>query len=222
MGLLSKGDVLLKNPSDFVGDVIGSSEKNTRSILQAAEGCVLVIDEAYSFYAGDDVNKINDPTRQRRFQLENTFNFIDYDDLALLHILQSKAKKKGLNISLKVAKGAVASLAKVRAKPNFGNAGSVENMLSNAKLALQRRLGAASTNSELTLEDFGVEGKGQGHVLDRLFEGMIGCDSIKNKLEVLRNTVEFASDRGDDPMEKVCFNWLFLGDPGTGKTTIAR
>lgn len=52
MGLLSKGDVVLKNPSDFVGDVLGSSEKATRAILKSAEGCVLVIDEAYSLYSG--------------------------------------------------------------------------------------------------------------------------------------------------------------------------
>ena len=48
MGLLSKGAVLLKSPSDFIGDVLGSSERATREILKAAEGCVLVIDEAYS------------------------------------------------------------------------------------------------------------------------------------------------------------------------------
>jgi replication-associated recombination protein RarA len=47
-GMISKGDVILKNPSDFKGDVIGSSERNTREILHAAEGCVLVIDEAYA------------------------------------------------------------------------------------------------------------------------------------------------------------------------------
>jgi hypothetical protein len=47
LGMLSKGDTILKNPSDFIGNVIGSSEKSTRDILAAAEGCVLVIDEAY-------------------------------------------------------------------------------------------------------------------------------------------------------------------------------
>lgn len=31
VGLLSKGDVILKNPSDFVGDVLGSSEKQTQA-----------------------------------------------------------------------------------------------------------------------------------------------------------------------------------------------
>ena len=52
MGLLSKGEVHFKTVSDFLGDVIGSSEKNTRDILHAAEGCVLVIDEAYSLCQG--------------------------------------------------------------------------------------------------------------------------------------------------------------------------
>lgn len=47
LGMLSKGDTILKNPSDFIGNVIGSSESQTRAILTAAEGCVLVIDEAY-------------------------------------------------------------------------------------------------------------------------------------------------------------------------------
>jgi hypothetical protein len=60
MGLLSKGDVLLKNPSDFVGGALGSSERRTRDILQAAQGGVLVIDEAYSLYSGSDGGR-NDP-----------------------------------------------------------------------------------------------------------------------------------------------------------------
>lgn len=37
--------VLLKNPADFVGSVLGESEKNTKGILAATVGKVLVIDE---------------------------------------------------------------------------------------------------------------------------------------------------------------------------------
>jgi len=47
LGLLSKGDVLVKNPSDFIGAALGESEKKTRAILQSSVGCVLLIDEAY-------------------------------------------------------------------------------------------------------------------------------------------------------------------------------
>jgi len=45
--LLSKGDVILKTTSDFVGSAVGESQNKTKAILEMAEGCVLVIDEAY-------------------------------------------------------------------------------------------------------------------------------------------------------------------------------
>ncbi|RYP33869.1 hypothetical protein DL768_011074 [Monosporascus sp. mg162] len=55
MGLLSKREVVVKNPSDFVGAAIGQSEENTKKILKAAAGKVLVIDEAYGLDAGGRV-----------------------------------------------------------------------------------------------------------------------------------------------------------------------
>ncbi|KAF2095592.1 P-loop containing nucleoside triphosphate hydrolase protein, partial [Rhizodiscina lignyota] len=53
LGLLSRGDVVLKNPSDFIGDAVGKSEANTRAILASTVGKVLVIDEAYMLHPGD-------------------------------------------------------------------------------------------------------------------------------------------------------------------------
>ncbi|KAI0398918.1 P-loop containing nucleoside triphosphate hydrolase protein [Xylaria palmicola] len=52
MGLLSNGDVVVKNPADFMGSVIGQSEKNTKAILEATKGKVLIIDEAYMLASG--------------------------------------------------------------------------------------------------------------------------------------------------------------------------
>lgn len=70
MGLLSNGEgkftpsietqcllilmdqVVTKNPSDFIGNVIGQSEANTKAILATTVGKVLIIDEAYMLYAG--------------------------------------------------------------------------------------------------------------------------------------------------------------------------
>lgn len=42
--------VIVKNPSDFVGAVMGESEKLTKGILASTLGKVLVIDEAYGLY----------------------------------------------------------------------------------------------------------------------------------------------------------------------------
>lgn len=43
---------MVKNPSDFVGAHIGHSEQQTKGILAATIGKVLVIDEAYGLYGG--------------------------------------------------------------------------------------------------------------------------------------------------------------------------
>ncbi|KAK3983876.1 cbxX protein [Cladorrhinum sp. PSN332] len=53
IGLLSRGDVILKTPADFIGECLGKSEAKTRKILEATVGKVLVIDEAYMLDAGD-------------------------------------------------------------------------------------------------------------------------------------------------------------------------
>ncbi|KAK0724583.1 P-loop containing nucleoside triphosphate hydrolase protein, partial [Lasiosphaeris hirsuta] len=53
IGLLSRGDVVLKTPADFIGECLGKSEAKTRKILEATVGKVLVIDEAYMLDSGD-------------------------------------------------------------------------------------------------------------------------------------------------------------------------
>jgi len=66
LGLLSKGDVLVKVPADFLGSVLGESEKKTLAILEEARGRVLVIDEAYGLHAGKksvDPYKVRVPTQ---------------------------------------------------------------------------------------------------------------------------------------------------------------
>lgn len=262
MGLLSKGEVIVKNPSDFRGDVLGSSEKSTRDILRAAEGNVLVIDEAYALCTsnglsgwsdpygasvidtmveqiqarpGDDravimlgyrkemtdMFKNVNPGLSRRFQLEQAYDFPDYDDVALLKILIAKAKESNLNVPVSVAKRAVRSLARARAKPNFGNAGAVDTLLSEAKERMQKRDGVSS---ELTLEDFAItkDVMSDETEFDALFADMIGMEGVRNKLDELKNIVKFAKARGENPKESVGFNYLFLGNPGTGKTTVAR
>ena len=54
MGILSKGDVIVTERSQMVGQFLGETEKNMRAILKEAQGNVLFIDEAYSLVAGQD------------------------------------------------------------------------------------------------------------------------------------------------------------------------
>ncbi|KAG5965117.1 hypothetical protein E4U56_001900 [Claviceps arundinis] len=57
LGSLSNGEVIVKNPSDFVGGALGQSEQQTKGILAATAGKVLVIDEAYGLCGPSDPYK---------------------------------------------------------------------------------------------------------------------------------------------------------------------
>ncbi|KAI0186840.1 hypothetical protein EV127DRAFT_500138, partial [Xylaria flabelliformis] len=53
LGYLSRGDVVFKTPADFIGDCLGKSEAQTKRILEASLGKVLVVDEAYMLDPGN-------------------------------------------------------------------------------------------------------------------------------------------------------------------------
>ena len=53
--------VVVKNPADFIGAVIGESEQKTKAILANTVGKVLIIDEAYMLYTS---TQIQDPFRE--------------------------------------------------------------------------------------------------------------------------------------------------------------
>jgi SpoVK/Ycf46/Vps4 family AAA+-type ATPase len=63
IGMLSKGEVIFKTASDFVGGALGKSEEITRGILEQAQGNVLVIDEAYGLFQETGSNT-NEPYRE--------------------------------------------------------------------------------------------------------------------------------------------------------------
>ncbi|KAF5840889.1 P-loop containing nucleoside triphosphate hydrolase protein [Dunaliella salina] len=167
LGLLSKGDVVVKNPSDFIGTVLGESERNTNAILEATLGSLLVIDEAYGLCSkgGGDVYKEavidtlvakiqglpgddrcvlllgykqqmedllqgSNPGLARRFQMSAAWNFEDYSSEDLLHIMRAAARKNyGWQLPYESLRAGIKVLDQERRRPNFGNAGSVNNLL---------------------------------------------------------------------------------------------
>ena len=44
----------------------------------------------------------------------------------------------------------------------------------------------------------------------------MGCDEIIATLRNIRAVVQLAESKGQDPNDKVSFNYLFMGNPGTG------
>jgi SpoVK/Ycf46/Vps4 family AAA+-type ATPase len=256
-GLLSKGEVIMKAASDFIGNVLGESQRNTSAIIKSAEGCVLVIDEAYGLHGKDPYKtaaidtiveqvqgvpgedravvllgyreqmetmlRESNPGLQRRFQLENAFQFDDYNNDELLQILKLKMKKQGVEAGTDALIAAVKYLAVLRdTKPPFGNGGAVANLLSEAVNRKAAR--GAGTSPELIAEDFAPVDESAAADTDEkvLFKGLIGCTEIIQELRIYRATFLAAREKGQDPLKQLSLNFRFVGAPGTGKTTVAQ
>ncbi|KAL9068301.1 MAG: hypothetical protein Q9157_006551 [Trypethelium eluteriae] len=271
LGLLSNGEVVVKNPSDFVGAVMGESEKNTKGILASTIGKVLVIDEAYGLYGNQGTTgsgSFSDPFRaaivdtivaevqstpgedrcvlllgykdqmermfqnvnpgfSRRFPLDAAFVFEDFTDDELQKILALKLKQQAYDATDQGKRVALEVLQRARNRPNFGNAGEIDNLLNAAKARHQKRLSARQTQKHATLEavDFDEDfnrGERASTNVRKLFEGVVGCEDLISQLEGYQQVVANMKARNMDPREQIAFNFLFRGPPGTGKTTTAR
>ncbi|KAJ6515608.1 P-loop containing nucleoside triphosphate hydrolase protein [Mycena sanguinolenta] len=265
--LISKGEVVVKNPADFVGSVLGASESNTKAILANTVGKVLVIDEAYMLYSGSGgVGSQNDPYKtavidtivaeiqsvpgedrcvlmlgyesqmmemfqnvnpglSRRFNIESAFRFDDFTDSELREILEFKLKTQHLDATTAAKDVAIEILSRARLRPNFGNAGEVENQLTLAKKRYQGRQKNPSRDIVFEPQDFDPEfdrGIYASTNLAKLFEDVVGCDEIIAKLGDYQALYSNGKTHGKDVRHLIPTNWVFKGPPGTGKTTVAR
>ncbi|KAJ7170685.1 P-loop containing nucleoside triphosphate hydrolase protein [Mycena crocata] len=265
--LISKGEVVVKNPADFVGDVLGASESKTKAILANTVGKVLVIDEAYMLYGGggNDLYKTAvidtivaeiqsvpgedrcvlmlgyedkmvemfqnvNPGLSRRFNIESAFRFEDFDDSELRKILNLKLQSQNVNATEAAKDVAIELLSRARNRPNFGNAGEVENILGLAKRRFQTRQNALASkdrsyNVVFEPQDFDPEFDRNIRAstnLAKLFEDVVGCEEIITRLGEYQTTANNAKARGKDVRNFIPTNWVFKGPPGTGKTTVAR
>ncbi|KAK6331219.1 hypothetical protein TWF696_003278 [Orbilia brochopaga] len=265
LGLLSSGEVIMKTPADFVGRALGESEANTKAILNAARGKVLIVDEAYMLtpklsgaedpykaavidtivsevqnVPGDDqcvlllgykedlekmFNAAN-PGLSRRFPIADGFAFEDFTDAELSNILDLKLRLAELKASSEARDVAIQKISQKRQKPNFGNAGEVENLLNVAKeRMLKRQLESDDLVAELLPTDFDPDhdrGNRANTDLRDLFKDLIGINDIYQRFEDYQTTSIIMRRRGLDPKDHTPMLFIFKGPPGTGKTTTAR
>ncbi|KAG1726612.1 uncharacterized protein EDB91DRAFT_1239622 [Suillus paluster] len=228
LGLLSNGEVVVKNPSDFVGAYLGHTEKSTKAILDSTVGKVLVIDEAYMLYSKNSGHQDSfkttvidtlvaeiqsvpgeyrcvlllgykeqmeemfqnvNPGLARRFAIENAFTFEDFTESQLREILDFKLKDQDLGATDSAKQVASDLLNRAKNRPNFGNAGEVENMLGLAKARYQKRQASVPPDQRSDVifepEDFDPDWECDRNAaanLTKLFEDLVGCDDIVKKL----------------------------------------
>jgi AAA+ superfamily predicted ATPase len=271
LGYLSRGELVVKNASDFIGKYVGQSGAKTKEIFKEAQGNVLLIDEAYMLNAkrnhncpyrqevtdtmvgevqnkpGEDLcvimcgykNEMEDfireanPGLQRRFPIDEAFVFEDFDEEQLGEIFDLKMQQQSLSTTKEGRAVAMAVLKLAKQRPNFGNGGEVDMIISRAISNFRKRFIKVPSDMRLTMskeallseDDFDPEHSRSLHAeheVDRQFEDLIGLDSQINVFRQLARQVKTMTKHKLDPKPSIPFTFIIKGPPGCGKTTLAR
>ncbi len=209
--------------------------------MEDKQGEFVVFAAGYPNEMDDFLN--SNPGLKSRFA--HKFDFEDYTPEELLNIFDMYINKDEYQIT-NDAKEALQKylINEYRNRDeSFGNARLVRQLLQRVKLILSKRLTgtendedrSAESLSTITTEDVNelLQEKNDKSVIlpiaeEALTESMneleklIGLDSVKNDVRDLVKLVRYFLKKGEDANNKFSSHILFLGNPGTGKTTVAR
>jgi SpoVK/Ycf46/Vps4 family AAA+-type ATPase len=185
----------------------------------------------------------SNPGLRSRFKM--TFEFTDYLPQELMTIVDLVCAEKGVRLNAE-------SWDKVRqlltdAYRNrdraFGNARFVQNIIEQAKINLGLRAMAHKDPKKLSKEDLllilpqdidRIQLKKKKELpaipIDeallaeslRELNALIGMQNIKNEIRELIQIIRFHLESGTNVLKKFHFHTVLLGNPGTGKTSVAR
>jgi len=180
----------------------------------------------------------HNPGLPSRFPHE--FKFEDYDDEELRQIFRSKVNEQYGGL-MKVEQGldglfcriAARRIGYTRGHEGFGNAREVEKAFAKVqsrqakRLKYERRRGNTPDDFLFTRED--LIGPEPSTVLEqnvawKKLNSLIGMSSVKQTIKALFDTIKhnYQRELEEKPLLQFNLNKVFLGSPGTGKTTVAK
>lgn len=267
LGILPNGQLIEVTRDELVGQYVGATAAQTRTVVESAMGGVLFIDEAYTLATGGDndfgreaINALLKPVEEQRGKfvcilagyskemmdfvnansgIASRFNkkieFEDYKPEELTLIFRKLLEKGEEHFILDAE--ADDCLPKFFEKmyatrtKNFGNAREVVNAYRKAieRQSQRIRKNKLPDNHILTREDIeGAEALKELSIDDivaKLDEEFVGMSSVKKFVKEIAIQKADMDDRlnlGLPVDQTIKLNIILTGNPGTGKTTVAR
>ena len=186
----------------------------------------------------DEMREFLDANPGMRSRIARTIEFPDYSAKELAAIFRSMAKKNDFTLAPDLEAGLDAAIAKLTARRDrtFGNARFVRQLFEDAtgrqanRLAESGSLDAAALKTLVLADLAGGERKAYLHaptveeVLAEL-DALTGMKPVKEEVRRLVATVKankLRAEKGVGGDVTMSYNFVFTGNPGTGKTTVAR
>jgi SpoVK/Ycf46/Vps4 family AAA+-type ATPase len=164
----------------------------------------------------------------RRFPDFNRVHFFDYSADELWVILQQKLTKQGYAWEPSTEPRLRSILRQRSTRKGFGNAGGVDNLV--AELLQNHAVSTNPMSRTITTEDLPPLVRRNPQIYDAAqaeLNTMIGLAPVRRKIQQILDHIDFeiteiAQARGTQNVDLHPGNMLFVGPPGTGKTTIGR
>lgn len=190
-----------------------------------------------------DVFLESNPGLKSRFNMY--YDFADYVPQELMQIAEYTAAKKGVGFTQSAKDVLYKFLVdKYRDRDKFfGNARMVNSMVDEAKMNLGLRIMKSSHPEKLTKEQLStieptdlekIMATSKGMLADipideellkeslTKLRRMIGLNKVKQDIDELVKLVRYYKSQGKDVRKAFSLHSVFSGNPGTGKTTVAR
>ncbi len=215
-------EILLKEMSDGVGDIaimVAGYPKEMDTFIESNPG----LKSRFSHY----------------------YHFEDYLPEELLEIAVGSSDKKGVTLTDDAKKFLGEQFIEVyRTRDStFGNARLAIGIMEGAKMDMALRLMKVGNIADLSKEamstieladvesafggrkkkraDLGINEKMLREALEEL-HGLVGMNNIKTEINELVKLVRFYRETGKEVLNRFSLHAVFTGNPGTGKTTLAR